>query len=169
MRYLIALLIAVIFVGCQNSPQYPYYPYEPPRPHERPYERPYEWDYREVEREFVIGEHNNIRVRKHLGTVRADSGLTRAAQEQAEWMARIQTLTHRDAAGAVVSDRVSRQWRHVGENIAFGYDNVRDAIEAWMRSPDHHRNIVGPHYTHIGVGMAEDVNGVRYWCVIFGG
>jgi len=181
MRYLtLALLIAIVFVGCQN-PQYQPYPYQPPR-HHYDYERPhhyyddgiYDWyderySYRDVERDGLIREHNVIRYNQRLGALRTSQELTRAAQEQAEWMARIRTLTHKDANGATVGHRVRGNWKYVGENIAFGYNDGKKTMDAWMRSADHHKNIVNPHYSHAGAGIAEDNNGVRYWCVIFGG
>jgi uncharacterized protein YkwD len=63
---------------------------------------------------------------------------------------------------------------HVGENLAWGngeYGTVRSIFRAWMRSPDHRRNILGE-YTQLGLGLEtgelEGQAGARVWTAHFG-
>jgi uncharacterized protein YkwD len=64
-------------------------------------------------------------------------------------------------------------WK-AGENIAWGtgtYANVREIFVAWLQSPEHHANILGP-YKEIGiavkVGELEGHAGAAVWTQSFG-
>jgi uncharacterized protein YkwD len=64
-----------------------------------------------------------------------------------------------------LADRADRQaisYRRLGENIAVGVD-VREAQKALLRSPGHRKNLLDPHFTHVGIGVAfdEDAAGKR--------
>ena len=45
----------------------------------------------------------------------------------------------------------------IGENIAVG-QNVREAQEALMRSPGHRMNLLDPEFTHLGLGVAVEID-----------
>lgn len=64
-------------------------------------------------------------------------------------------------------------WR-TAENIAWGtgaYANVRSIFTAWLESPEHHENILGP-YKEIGIGLRvgylEGYEGAAVWTQDFG-
>jgi len=63
-------------------------------------------------------------------------------------------------------------WR-VAENIALGTRNgtVRSIFQAWINSPPHRRNILGP-YRDLGVGLKtgrlDGRDGIRIWIQHFG-
>jgi len=42
-----------------------------------------------------------------------------------------------------------------GENLAINFIDSRDAIDAWMNSPDHKANILNNNFSEIGVGTAQ--------------
>jgi len=48
-------------------------------------------------------------------------------------------------------------YRRIGENIAVG-GSVEEAQEALMRSPGHRMNLLDPEFSHVGVGVAFDVD-----------
>ena len=52
-------------------------------------------------------------------------------------------------------------WR--GENIVLSVRPVdeaaQDALDWWMNDAPHRRNVLHPHYTHIGVGVAQTPEG----------
>lgn len=60
-----------------------------------------------------------------------------------------------------------RLWA-AGENLAYNnYRNPVDtAVDGWLKSPGHHRNIVG-NFKMTGVGVAEGRNGTYYFTQIF--
>lgn len=54
-----------------------------------------------------------------------------------------------------------------GENIAYGQKTAQEVMNAWMNSSGHRKNILSPNYTQIGVGLATNSSGVRYWTQMF--
>ena len=55
----------------------------------------------------------------------------------------------------------------VGENIAYNYQNVESAFNAWMNSPEHKANMEGD-YTHIGLSVTTDPDtGKKYYTNMF--
>lgn len=86
------------------------------------------------------------------------------------------------AAASVRAAEASVRWSHTrpdgslwntvtanvaGENLAFGYANARMAVDAWMSSEGHRRNILDASFKRTGVA-AMDIDGVRYWVQLFG-
>jgi uncharacterized protein YkwD len=64
-------------------------------------------------------------------------------------------------------------WR-AGENLAWGaesYGTVKSIFRAWMRSPEHRKNVLG-NYTQIGIdlktGTLEGLSGTHVWTQHFG-
>jgi uncharacterized protein YkwD len=54
----------------------------------------------------------------------------------------------------------------VGENIAYNYPTPASALEAWLNSPDHKKNIVGD-YTHFGISITISSTGKKYCTNMF--
>lgn len=81
-----------------------------------------------------------------------------AASTHSRDMAERDYFEHRDPAGDSVRERVRAQnypWRHVGENIAAGSENVERAVAAWLRSPSHCENLMEPDYADVALACAE--------------
>jgi uncharacterized protein YkwD len=47
---------------------------------------------------------------------------------------------------------VNYDWQEAGENIASGFQTPRDAVAAWMASPEHCTNVLNPDYRDMGTG-----------------
>lgn len=56
--------------------------------------------------------------------------------------------------------------KQVAENVAKDYPTIQRAIEAWLKSPGHKKNIEG-NYTHSAISTKEDANGNKYFTQIF--
>jgi uncharacterized protein YkwD len=54
----------------------------------------------------------------------------------------------------------------VGENVASGQMTAKEAVEGWLQSPGHKRNIEGD-FTLTGIGWAKDKRGMIYFTQIF--
>lgn len=55
----------------------------------------------------------------------------------------------------------------VGENIAYNYNTPKAALEAWLKSAAHKKNIEGD-YTHFGISIRQDAaTGKKYYTNIF--
>lgn len=105
---------------------------------------------------------------KAIGPLVWDAALTRAAQKHANDMMRKDFFSHTGSDKSSVSQRVDRErfkWRAVGENLALGFNDEASAVEGWMGSPGHCKNIMNPEFTRIGVAVSRDG---KYWVQVFG-
>ena len=105
--------------------------------------------------------------------LRANSRLMRAAQLHAEQMARTGQLAHvlPDAAYPRAEDRLAAadyRWQTYGENIALGQSSAAAALDSWMHSRGHRKNILNPDFTELGAGYAIDRAGRPYYVQVFG-
>ena len=113
-------------------------------------------------------EANNI-----INDIRADAGLNGL-----EWDQNLETVSHVRAKES--SEKFShtrpggRQWYTVnskiqgGENLAFGFDNAKDAVNAWMDSPTHRENILFDEFTKCAIAIYQTDDGTCYWTQQFG-
>ena len=115
-----------------------------------------------------------------------DIDLTRIAQQRSCDMARgMSDFSHTDAEGNfIAADMVHRifgPYGSVGENIMelagtvqlgrlpFGPEQfAREAVEGWMESPGHRKNILNPRYDSSGIGVAM-VGGQAFATQVFRG
>lgn len=141
MRYLLILLL-LLFIGC-NKPRITASP----------------------DPQTVIDLHNEIRGSDLI----YDKDLEKAAQEHANWMAEHEKFSHRGKNGSSVTDRVTRSWRTIGENIAYGQRTEKSVMKDWMDSKGHRANILNENFKLIGVGIAASADGTIYWVVVFAG
>jgi uncharacterized protein YkwD len=109
-----------------------------------------------------------------LSDFAADPGLDRAAAHKSADILRCDEFSH-EACGRDFAYWIERFGQTgagcsgVAENIAWGTGNLgtpRAIFRAWMRSPGHRRNILGP-YAQIGIGLRvgtlEGNPGARVW------
>lgn len=54
----------------------------------------------------------------------------------------------------------------VAENVAKGYDNMEIALEAWLNSPSHKKNLEGD-FTYSALSIKKNENGEMYFTQIF--
>ncbi len=59
----------------------------------------------------------------------------------------------------------------IGENIAGGQESIELALKAWLKSPNHCRNIMEREFTEIGVAVVTNPDSTYgiYWTQNFGG
>ena len=89
-------------------------------------------------------------------------------------MANVKFFSHRGSDGSMVDERADRlgmgAWRVIGENIAYmrGYpDPAALAVEKWMASPEHRKNLLGPNWKESAVGVAITPDGTYYMTQVF--
>lgn len=113
----------------------------------------------------IIDETNAFRRAERLEPVKPNGELTRAARQFAEYLARTGRFAH-EADGRKPADRVGAAgYKHcmISENLALNQDSrgfstarlASEAVTGWKNSPGHRRNMVEPHVTEIGVGVAK--------------
>jgi uncharacterized protein YkwD len=116
---------------------------------------------------------NGARAQQGLPPLTLDPALTRAAGAYARELARSGVLDHNGPGGSTVDTRAAAHgyddWTFLGENLATG-SGAPDAaalVEAWLRSPEHRRNLLSPDLSEFGAGCyVISGAGPRYWCAL---
>jgi uncharacterized protein YkwD len=113
---------------------------------------------------------NKAREKEELPPLKPNVLLCKAARGHSANMAKQGELDH-VLDGKNPADRVKEtgyQWGSVGENIANGDDlTPAGAVELWMNSPPHRKNILNKDYTEIGIGSARNDKGEVYYAQVF--
>lgn len=98
----------------------------------------------------LINQQRNVR---GLPSLSVSTKLNASAQSWNQWMVSTGNFTHgTNFAGRISA--VGYDWQTAGENIATGFATPREAVAAWMASPDHCRNILDPSFRNIGTGVS---------------
>lgn len=117
---------------------------------------------------------NREREKNGLGELRWQNDLARLARAYSEKMARGNFFSHFEPGGAGVADRARvsgiKNWNRIGENLFYcmgmrEYD--RFAVQNWMRSEMHRKNILNRSFTATGIGLARSREGKIYVTQIF--
>lgn len=106
----------------------------------------------------VIDLTNEQRKENNLSTLVRNSVLDAAANLKAQDMAKGSYFSHNSPAGVTPwhwFDEAGYTYVYAGENLAVFFTDSSAVVDAWMKSPTHRANIVGSHYTEIGVGTAK--------------
>ncbi|WP_143591043.1 CAP domain-containing protein [Thermoactinospora rubra] len=112
---------------------------------------------------------NRERRRHGCGPLRVDARLTRSAEEHSLEMAASGQFGHSSPDGSSPWDRMARAGYSAGaaENIGRGYPTAEAAVQGWMASPDHRKNILNCAIAAIGVGVVPGGGG-PWWTQDFG-
>ncbi|WP_131723919.1 CAP domain-containing protein, partial [Streptomyces showdoensis] len=94
--------------------------------------------------------------------LRSDAKLRRAAQKHADDMAARDYYDHTTPEGRTPGDRITAagyDWSAWGENIFRGPHTAAEAVEGWMNSEGHRKNILNCAFKEVGVGVSLTDNG----------
>jgi uncharacterized protein YkwD len=120
----------------------------------------------------LLAQVNAQRAGAGLGPLAWCAALGRSATAHSQDQAAHNNMSHVGSDGSDVGTRVFRAnyrgWTALGENVAKGYPTESAVLYAWMNSDGHRANILSPHFTHMGSGIASSWNGTRYWSQDFG-
>jgi uncharacterized protein YkwD len=116
---------------------------------------------------------NAERQRQGLPALVYNARLDRMAKIQAENMAYFQKMAHTIAESELptLGDRaryVAYPFGRLAENVAMGYPNAETAVQGWMNSSGHRRNILDSGVEETGIGIARSSAGGLYYCQVFG-
>jgi hypothetical protein len=106
----------------------------------------------------VIDLTNEQRKENNLATLVHNPVLDAAANLKAQDMAKGSYFSHNSPTGVTPwhwFDEAGYTYVYAGENLAVFFTDSSAVVDAWMKSPTHRANIVGSHYTEIGVGTAK--------------
>ena len=111
----------------------------------------------EAVRQEMLERVNTLRREAGRPPLTLEPRLTTAAQGHADDMLTRTYYSHVTPEGTPPRQRVlaaGYSGEIVGENIAAGQTSVELAVDAWMHSTEHRRNILDPRFQEIGIGMA---------------
>jgi uncharacterized protein YkwD len=100
-----------------------------------------------------------------LPPLKADARLTAAALDHCAFEQRTHRFGHQGIGDGTPWDRLGQVgyvYRAAAENLAYGYQDVAAVVAAWLASPAHRANLLGP-YLDAGMARAGD-----YWCLDLG-
>lgn len=128
---------------------------------------------REIERSaFALM--NAERAKKGLESLRWSEDIAGVARLHSANMAAYQFFGHRGTDGTMVDDRADMlglsSWDAIGENIAFmqGFpDPGAVAIDKWLNSPSHRRNMLSRQWKESAIGVAVSDDGAYYFTQVF--
>ena len=99
-----------------------------------------------------------------VGELSWNEALTFAAEEHSNNMANYDFFSHEGLDGSSAGTRVTAQgytWSYVAENIAAGQSTLQKAIDGWMKSEGHCKNIMSKNVTEMGLACVVN-DGAEY-------
>jgi uncharacterized protein YkwD len=112
----------------------------------------------------VLVEINSMRAQHHLSRLRVNARLTTAARAHSEQMAADGYFAHESSDGSAFWKRLqtfysSSSWHSwaVGENLLWSSPSIdsHGALELWLKSPEHRRNLLDPRWREVGVSAVH--------------
>lgn len=117
---------------------------------------------------------NKKRIENRLQPLAWNDKLASIARQHSKNMAEFNFFSHRGLDDKMVSSRADDaglgKWRAIGENIAFnrGYqDPISKAVDLWLDSPSHRRNLLDNNWKETAVGIAVAADGSYYLTQVF--
>lgn len=101
---------------------------------------------------------NQKRAENSVGSLVMNTALASAAQKKADDMFTKNYWAHNGPDGTtpwVFIRGAGYDYLYAGENLARGFTTTQDAIDAWMASPDHRRNMLSKNYQDVGFAVVE--------------
>jgi uncharacterized protein YkwD len=109
---------------------------------------------------------NNHRVNANLSELSFEEFTSIQAEKHNEYMISKGQRSHANFGerAALIAEKVGAEF--IAENLASDYRNIEDALEDWLKSPGHLKNIEGD-FTHTGLSIKADASGMLYFTQIF--
>lgn len=113
---------------------------------------------------------NQYRQSRNLSPLKLDRAISQQARIHSQNMAQGQLpFSHQGFENRIEAISLAIPYRSAAENVAYnqGYrDPVEKAVEGWIKSPGHHKNMIG-NYNLTGIGIAKNSQGEYYFTQIF--
>lgn len=103
--------------------------------------------------------------KKPVDPLKWDDKLEKAAALKSIDMFQQKYFDHTSPDGETLSDRIDKlqySWRTIGENLASGPTDVSKAMESWLKSEGHCKNLMKKEFTHMGAAQYG-----TYWTQVF--
>ncbi len=103
---------------------------------------------------------NRKRVENGLNPLKLDSELSKAASDKAAHMVTQNYWAHIAPDGTTPWFFIKNsgyQYLYAGENLARGFNDASEVVDAWMNSPSHRENLLSSNYTDIGFAETSGI------------
>jgi uncharacterized protein YkwD len=114
---------------------------------------------------------NAERAKTGVAALSLSTELNAAAQRHSKDMAANKFLSHTGSDGSTAEQRTTEagyKWGANAENIAQGSTTAAAAMQQWMESTGHRKNILSGEYEHVGFAVEKAAGGDYYWTQVFG-
>lgn len=111
--------------------------------------------------ETVLSVVNSARAKAGCQPLRLNARLTAAAKTHARAMAEQDFFGHAGKDGSKFSSRIKRQgysYRAAAENIAAGHRTAVQAVQGWLKSAGHRRNMLNCRMTETGIAVVYEAD-----------
>jgi uncharacterized protein YkwD len=108
---------------------------------------------------------------KPVQPVRWSEKLAQAALNHSLDMAKNGFMSHKGSDGSSTDERLAQigyHWSAYGENVGEGYRTAGDAMDAWLKSEMHCKNMMDPDFKEAGVASARNKNLRTFWTLVLG-
>ncbi len=112
--------------------------------------------------EALVNKLNREREKIGLQPLEIDRRLEQMAEYKLQNMAKDGYFAHISPSGQTawdIFDKFGYEYSFAGENLATNFVDADDLHRAWMRSPEHRKNILFPEYTKVGLAIGETRTG----------
>ncbi len=105
----------------------------------------------------LLNQTNKVRQENGLSALALDSALSQAASQKAADMFAKDYWAHVAPDGATPWGFIKNSgyvYLYAGENLARGFSNTSDIVNAWMASPSHRDNMLSSNYDDVGFAIS---------------
>jgi len=102
-----------------------------------------------------------------LNTLEKLGIISNVARSHSNYMAETGSLSHDNFSKRQDELIAIANAKAVGENVGFGYNNAKDAVQAWLNSDSHRKIIEKQKYTHFGISTKQNTKGSNFFTHIF--
>src|SRR3989344_6248437 len=109
----------------------------------------------------IVSQTNVAREANNIPPLKASTKLDIAAQEKLNDMLQDGYFAHISPDGTTPwfwIKNAAYQYIYAGENLAIGFSDAKETVEAWMNSPSHKANLLNNKYEEIGVAVGQAKN-----------
>ena len=123
----------------------------------------YTYNSTEIETMALI---NAYRVSIGLNELKEINHISYKSEEHDHYMIANNVVNHNDFASRSENIMEVLGAKSVSENIAYNYNSPKAALDAWLKSPSHKKNIEG-NFSHFGLSIRISAEGKKYYTNIF--
>lgn len=123
------------------------------------------YSYTESEQQ-VMNLINNYRVENGLNALEIIDYVSIKSEEHNNYMIATNSVSHNGFVERSEDIIKALRVHKIAENIGYNYSSAQGVFDAWLRSPEHKKNIVGD-FTSFGISIRQSSDNKKYYTNIF--